>query len=362
MRVALLEPYDTGSHGAWLRGWAQHSAHQLGLLTLTGQFWKWRMHGGAVTLARRYLEQGVGAEAIVATDMLDLSTFLALTRAQTHGAPCALYMHENQLTYPTRPGDKRDLHYGFINYASMLCARRVWFNSAYHLESWFDELPRLLKHFPDYNELPTVAALRARSSVLPLGLDLARLRALRPDRPRQGPPLILWNHRWEYDKNPTEFLRALYVLAERGLEFEVAILGEVFVRVPPEFEEARARLGGRIVQFGFVERYADYARWLWDADIVVSTALHDFFGAAVVEALACGCHPVLPDRLAYPQFIPAEQRAAVLYRSFEELVERLTRLVSGGPRLDLSAAVDCYDWPTVAPRYDAALEELVAVS
>ncbi|MCS7260956.1 MAG: DUF3524 domain-containing protein, partial [Anaerolineae bacterium] len=76
----------------------------------------------------------------------------------------------------------------------------------------FAELPRLLKHFPDYNELETIEALRAKSTVLPLGIDLTRLDAFRPaarKRPNT-PPLILWNHRWEYDKNPCEFFEALY--------------------------------------------------------------------------------------------------------------------------------------------------------
>ncbi len=34
----------------------EHSEHQIDLLTLPARFWKWRMHGGAVTLARRFLE------------------------------------------------------------------------------------------------------------------------------------------------------------------------------------------------------------------------------------------------------------------------------------------------------------------
>ncbi len=358
MRIALLEPYDTGSHGAWLRGLAEHSVHDVVPLTLTGQFWKWRMHGGAVTLARHYREQGIAADALLATDMLDLTTFLALTRDVTVSLPCALYMHENQLTYPLRPGEKRDLHYGFINYASMLCARQIWFNSPFHLESWFDELPRLLKHFPDHTELSTVAALRGRSSVLPLGLDLSRLARLKPAEERSGPPLIVWNHRWEYDKNPAEFMQALYVLAERGLEFEVAILGEAFVQVPPEFEEACARLGGRIVQFGYAESLADYARWLWHGDVIVSTAIHDFFGAAVVEGIYCGCHPVLPWRLAYPHLIPPAHHERVLYRDFDGLVERLATCITGQGRVDLSAYVARYDWPAVAPLYDAALASL----
>ena len=364
-RICLLEPYNTGSHKAWVEGYAAHSAHQAISLTLDGRFWKWRMHGGAVTLARMYRERQVRADLLLATDMLDLSTFLALTRDLTHDVPTALYMHENQLTYPPRPGEKRDLHYGFINYASMLCADRVFFNSRFHLESWFEELPRLLKHFPDYNELHTVQELRARSEVLPLGLDLSRLDAHRPSDLTTGPAIILWNHRWEYDKNPGEFLQALYTLAERGTDFRVVLLGEVFVRVPAEFQEARERLGERILQFGYVESFAEYARWLWRADIVVSTALHDFFGAAVVEAMYCGCWPILPWRLSYPQFVPEAYRGRCLYRSREELLELLRQAIenasawraeaTGVHGSPLREVVAGYDWSAIAPAYDRRL-------
>jgi len=359
MRICLLEPYDTGSHGAWLRGYARRSRHEVMPLTLKGQFWKWRMHGGAVTLARAFREHfsAGGPDLILATDMLDLSTFLALTRDLTHGTPTALYMHENQLTYPLRPGEKRDLHYGFINYASMLCADRVLFNSQHHQDAWFEELPRLLKHFPDYNELQTIAEIKARSAVLPLGLDLRALDAQRAPK-ADGPLLILWNHRWEYDKDPETFLQALYALEATGLSFQVALLGEQFVRVPTAFEEARERLGSHLAQFGYVESYAEYARWLWHADVIVSTAIHDFFGAAVVEAIYCDTLPLLPNRLTYPLFVPEAWRSACLYEDFEGLVERLTwaaRDPAHVRRANLREAVARYDWQCMAPQYDDLL-------
>jgi glycosyltransferase involved in cell wall biosynthesis len=362
MRICLLEPYCTGSHATWVNGYASHSQHQVTPLTLTGQFWKWRMHGGAVTLARMYREREIEADLLLASDMLDMSTFLALTRDLTHRTPTALYMHENQLTYPMRPGEKRDLHYGFINYASMLCAGRVYFNSQYHLDSWFEELPRLLKHFPDYNELSTVAMLRRKSEVLPLGLSLSGLDQFRHASLRAGPPLILWNHRWEYDKNPAECLEALCTLTEQGSDFRVVLLGESFVRVPPEFEEARKHLGDRIVQFGYVESYADYARWLWQADIVVSTAIHDFFGSAVVEAMYCDCFPILPWRLAYPQFVPESFHSRCLYRDHQELLALLNQAIEqivATRATSLRESVVGYDWATLAPEYDRRLCGLI---
>lgn len=363
MRIIALEPYDTGSHRDWLRGYARASQHEVVPLTLEGQFWRWRMHGGAVTLARQYLWERPAADLILATDMLDLTTFLALTREVTYDLPVALYMHENQLTYPMRPGEKRDLHYGFINYASMLCADAVLFNSAYHLESWFDELPRLLKHFPDHNELETIPALRQRSSVLPLGLDLRPLDAAKPSEPHRGPLLILWNHRWEYDKNPKVFINALYALAGSGATFEVALLGEHFVSEPPEFAEARERLGSRIVQYGYAPSREEYARWLWKADVVVSTALHDFFGAAVVEAIYCECLPLLPNRLAYPQFIPPEDRSWCLYDRSRQLIQRLQWAADHVNEIrmrSLRQVAAAYDWSQSAPNYDALLSELAA--
>ena len=69
----------------------------------------------------------------------------------------------------------RDKHYGFINYASAMAADAVFFNSRYHMESFYDEAVRLLKHFPDHNEAGSIDALRDKSSVLPLGMDLRRL-------------------------------------------------------------------------------------------------------------------------------------------------------------------------------------------
>ena len=77
--------------------------------------------------------------------------------------PRLFYAHENQLTYPPPPGEKRDLTYGMINALSMVTADAIAFNSAYHLEAFFDELPRLLKHFPDYNHLEIIPHLRAKS-------------------------------------------------------------------------------------------------------------------------------------------------------------------------------------------------------
>ncbi len=361
-RICLLEPYDTGSHRAWLRGYAAHSQHTVIPLTLAGRFWKWRMHGGAVSLERLYREADVMPDLILATDMVDLTTFLALTRDITHDVPVALYMHENQLTYPPRPGEKRDLHYAFINYASMLCADAIYFNSQYHLDAWLDELPRLLKHFPDYREMDSLARLEERSEVLPLGLSLGRLDVPRDHAADDGPLLIVWNHRWEYDKGPATLVRAMRALKDRGVPFRLALLGERFVGIPAAFEALPELLGDALVQYGYVERYEDYARWLWRSDVVVSTAIQEFFGAAVAEAMYCDCVPLLPDRLAYPQFVPKRWRDICLYETDQDLADRLAWMAANLSQvrsLTFRDRVQPLDWPHMAPVYDQRFQTLI---
>jgi glycosyltransferase involved in cell wall biosynthesis len=363
MRLCLIEPYYTGSHKAWADGYQARSRHSVQQLALPGRFWKWRMQGGAVTLARQAQALHDRPDMLLATDMLNLPVFLTLAGPVFADLPVALYFHENQLTYPLQPGEKRDLHYGFINFVSALRADAVLFNSAYHLEAFFDELPRLLKHFPDYTELWTVESLRRKSEVLPLGLDLAAFDSHRPDTPRAERPLILWNHRWEYDKNPWAFFRAVYALADEGLDFGLVLLGESFRNQPAEFLEARQRLPGRIVQFGYAEDPAAYARLLWQSDIVVSTALHEFFGAAIVEACYCGCFPILPRRLSYPELVPAEWHDDCLYDDDVGLLDRLrdALLETGRVRaLSLQPAMERFDWRRLAPCYDDSLERVLA--
>jgi glycosyltransferase involved in cell wall biosynthesis len=368
MQILIVEPYFTGSHEAWAKGYAGHSCHDVQILSLPGCNWKWRMKGGAVTLAKQFMQKEYAPDLIIATDMLDLTTFMALTTKKTAGIPVVIYFHENQLTYPWLPTDrdlkhKRDDNYSFINFVSCLAADRIYFNSVYHMESFLDEVPRFLKHYRDYNELDSVDHIRAKSKVLYLGMDLKRF----DESPRQElspsrPPLILWNHRWEYDKNPNDFFEALFELALDGMEFQVAILGENFRNEPTEFLNAKERLGPRIVQFGYAESFEEYTKWLSLSDIVPVTSNQDFFGGSLVEAMYCGCYPLLPKRLAFPEHIPSDLHELFYYENQRDLVSRLRELILNIDRTrrqETKQFVERYDWAVAAPEYDKRMIKLL---
>jgi glycosyltransferase involved in cell wall biosynthesis len=365
VKICLIEPFHAGSHATWAKEYARYSRHEVQLLTLSGRRWKWRMHGGAVTLARLFIEEGLRPDLLLASDMLDLTTFLALTRDVTATLPAVLYFHENQLTYPWSSNSKdvsrQHAHYAFINYTSAMAADSVCFNSCYHKDAFTQQLPGFLKSFPDQNELESVDKVEAKSDVLYLGLDLASLDQHRPDNdPKNDVPLILWNHRWEYDKNPEAFFRALYRLQGEGLEFNVAVLGESYRNSPPAFNEAKERLGKRVVQFGYAQDFADYAQWLWRADILPVTSDHDFFGASVVQAIYCGATPLLPKRLAYPAHLSDGMQSSYLYDENDDITDRLRSMILnyGETGSSLRDYVARYDWQEMVTTYDDLFEEI----
>jgi len=383
MNILYLDPFHGGSHAAVAEGYNRYSQHEITLLTLSiAGGWRWRMRGAAVTLARGLREHVHGQPAkfdiIVATDMFDLAAFLGLTRDLTAGVPVALYFHENQLTYPLPPGRVRDLAFPWINYTSALTADALCFNSDFHRRAFLEALPTLLGRFHDHRELDLIDAIAAKARVLPPGIDLARLDPTTDDRrptteydfvtpsplhpfaPAPA-PVILWNSRWEYDKGPQAFFAALRDLAARGLDFRVIVAGEHIDPNAPDFLAARELLGPRVLAWGYAPNLAAYRAMLWQSDIVASTAIQEFFGISVIEALYCGCVPVLPRRLSYPELLPAEHHADCLYDDDSALADRLAATVRDLTALkqrDFRAVAQQYDWSRMAPRWDAAVEQI----
>ncbi len=322
------------------------------------------MHGAAVTLANELMSRDTQYDLILATDMLDFAVFLALVRSRYAKTPTAVYLHENQLCYPWSPRDadvkkSRDLHYAFINYTTALAADKVYYNSQYHRDAFTAALPEFLDRYPDHRNKRTIAEIENKSVVLPLGMDLKAFDAFKPTSPQPNKtPLLLWNHRWEYDKNPKGFCKLLFELAKRNVDFEVALLGDRFDEEPEYFAHARKKLGRRIISYGRADSFEDYAKWLWRADILPVTSRQDFFGGSVVEAIYCGCHPILPRRLAYPDHISPIENPQNYFENLTQAADRIEELIKSRQWIqpsEHSTVMARYDWSQCIEAYDETL-------
>ncbi len=127
---------------------------------------------------------------------------------------------------------------------------------------------------------------------------------------------------------------AIDLLEASGVDFRLSVLGEQFEEAPEVFAAARERLAGRIDDWGYLETRADYVAALQAADVFVSTAIHEFFGLAAVEAIAAGAYPLVPERLAYPEVLELEghpERRRALLRRERGRTGQETGRVGRGP-------------------------------
>lgn len=254
------------------------------------------------------------------------------------------------------------MHYAFINYQNALSADRVWFNSHYHQRSFLEALPKFLAQYPDHRNLHDLDGLSQKCSVIPVGIDDSDLKMHRPNEKVKNEAVhILWNHRWEYDKNPDAFFQMLFQLDRLGKEFKLIVTGKSGTQQPAIFAEARERLSSRIVHWGFCTQRSDYYKLLWQADVLPVTAIQDFFGMSVIESMLSDCVPLLPDRLAYPEHIPVDRHDQLLYQTTDHLLEKIGDWVEAGPPIcHPSKWVERYRCQEVIPQYDQIFEEIIS--
>ncbi len=359
MKFLFLEPFFGGSHRYFAEGLVKHSRHRIDLVTMPARFWKWRMRGAALHFLKN-IPNLTDYDGLITSDLMSLSDLQSLLKGKC--PPALVYYHESQVTYPVAPGETMDVHFGFTDMTTALAADRILFNSETHFDAFFERLPRFLKMMPDFRPMWVVDEIRSRAGVLYPGCNLSGLKGGKGSIPANS-PLIIWNHRWEFDKNPKDFFLALDEMTKLGLDFQLALLGENFQSCPKAFTAAQERYGERIVAYGYEPSRTAYEEWLKRGTVVVSTAWQENFGISMVEAMSAGCIPLLPDRLSYPEIVPERYHRDFLYKTREELVEKLAKALSGtlvspGRIADLQKEMGRFSWHRLIIKYDDELQTL----
>lgn len=353
MSVLLLEPFYGGSHRQLMDLLVSElGPEQCRLVTLPATKWHWRARTAALWLAER-IEPSERYRVLLASGVLNLAELLGL-RPDLAPLRKLLYMHENQLAYPVQKEQQRDYQYGYNQVAACLAADVVLFNSAFNRDSFLSSVDAFVGRVPGAGRLgPLRARIEARARVLPFPvLGEPALGAAPPREPRDpsAPLHIVWPHRWEHDKAPEAFVDALRELHGRGLPFHVSFLGQSFGQLPPCLSSAREELPGHVLHWGPLAERSDYLALLRTADVAVSTARHEFYGVAMLEAAMLGCYPLCPDRLVYPEIFPP----CCLYRTQRQLVKRLRSFClrpEAARRTAAQLELPSFSWESLRPRY-----------
>lgn len=306
-KILLIEPYYGGSHKRFLDGLVSHIDAQFTLMSLPARKWKMRMQLAAPWFISELAMLPIAErsfDTVLCSSFIDVAVFKAMAASlEGWNTRCRFltYFHENQFCYPGILDKHTSHQFTSINFTSALVSDSIAFNSEFNRTSFLEHCTSYLDKATDMKLGGAITELHNKSLVLYPGIDFTLLDRLVRRASTDGVKSIVWNHRWEHDKNPEEFFATLYRLQNNSVEFKLCMLGQSFKNSPACFVEARERLADNIVQWGHVDNIEEYFTFMTDSDIVVSTAVHEFFGIAVLEAVRAGCVPVLPKRLAYPE-------------------------------------------------------------
>lgn len=252
--ILLLEPYYGGSHRAFLEGLQQYLPFNFTLISLPARKWKMRMQLAAPWMADhvlRLIKEGKRIDAILCSTFVDVATLRALLLQAGHSIPFAVYFHENQFVYPNQIKDTSIFQFTALNFTTALAADSLAFNSQYNQDTFLQGVGNYLAKATDMDLMHKIDELRHKSMVLAPGIDFRDYDKV--ERNSMGKvPVIVWNHRWEHDKDPDTFFQTVFLLVEEGIDFKLIVLGQHFERCPEIFSIAETKLANRILHFGFV--------------------------------------------------------------------------------------------------------------
>ncbi len=363
-RGLILSAYDAGSHRYWREGIESRlTEFDWTVLTLPARYFNWRIRGNPISFIEQFrAELSREYDFVIATSMVDLATLRGLIPSLAN-TPSLLYFHENQFEYPQSDKQNKSIEPQMVNLYSALAAEQLVFNSEFNRTSFFKGCDELMAKLPDYTFNDLSQRLYKKSSVIPVPISDALFSLPLSHHEKNTPLKLIWNHRWEYDKGPDRLLRFLKELESRSIDFEINIVGEKFRKVPCEFEQIKSHFSEQINYFGYIDNIDDYWALLSQCDVVLSTAIHEFQGVSVMEAVAAGCLPLVPNRLSYSELINEHYRYDSDLKCPEKeaisAVDLLLTMCAKTPGKEtLREGFKCYSWSSLISLYQVAINNL----
>ena len=196
----ILSAYHAQSHKYWVQRIQKYVPENI-LFELSPRYFNWRFQGNALIFQDLLKDTLVGSrDCILATSMVNLATLVGL-KSQMADAHLCLYFHENQFQYPINNNIQGSVERKLTSLYSALAAHSIAFNSHYNKSSFLEGLELFLKKLPEKIPGDPVTTIENKSQVIPV--PIRRAQKVLPDWKTNSTKLrIVWNHRWEYDKDP----------------------------------------------------------------------------------------------------------------------------------------------------------------
>jgi len=362
MKALLLSAYDASSHRYWRESLQENLPNiHWTQLALPARFFNWRIRGNPLSwFAEQYSTLSQPYDLIIATSMVDLATLRGLVPTLTT-VPTLVYFHENQFAYPDNPQQpKPSIEAQITSLYSALAADQVAFNSVYNQQTFLTGAQQLLQKMPDHAPLDIIEHLRNKSSILPV--PIAPIFFKKMPKNNTSPLTLVWNHRWEFDKAPERLYLTLQKLKASSIDFKLHLLGERFRKKPPVFEKIKNEFTSSLGIIDYIDNLNDYQKTLASADIVISTSLHEFQGLSILNAVASGCIPAVPDRLSYRELFDKRYRYTSFLDNPENEAAALCRLIvtlEQEKQQAIQPNLKNLGWLKMRPKYQRCFKQLI---
>ncbi|XP_064010718.1 glycosyltransferase-like domain-containing protein 1 isoform X7 [Pogoniulus pusillus] len=333
MSVLLIEAFYGGSHKQLMDLLQEELGDDCVLCTLPAKKWHWKARTAAL-----YFMQTVPAStnyrSLFASSVLNLAELAAL-RPDLGKLKKVLYFHENQLAYPVQKCQERDFQYGYNQILSCLVADVVVFNSAFNMESFLTSIGKFMKLIPDHRPKDLEERIRPKCQVLYFPVRFPDVSRFMPEHKlaRLGKVIGVKRHGDAYQSESLPgqqqgraLMRTSSTEQESGVCEAQPDLDTTQheglptpLTAPLRPSEAEAPEGTNPCQ------EEDKQHLTFNLSSVLSgmdyqqRPLHIAWPHRWLEAVYCGCYPLCPKALVYPEIFPAEY----LYSTPEQLFKRL---------------------------------------